>query len=62
MVKTQADGEDNQNADHLRPWIKPMDPGASVKVKEDVHSRLFKKLVVRLGSRFGIKSKGEGQT
>jgi hypothetical protein len=37
MVKTQADGEDNQNTHHLRPWIKPMDPGASVEIKEDVH-------------------------
>jgi hypothetical protein len=41
MVKTQADGEDNQNADHLGPWIKAMDPGASVEVEENVHGKRF---------------------
>jgi hypothetical protein len=41
MVETQADGEYNQDADHLGPWIKAMDPGASVEVKEDVHRKRF---------------------
>jgi hypothetical protein len=39
MVKTQADGEDYQNANHLRPWIKAMDPGAFIEVEEDVHGK-----------------------
>jgi hypothetical protein len=37
MVKKQADGEDNQHADHLRPWVKTMYPGIFIEIKEDVH-------------------------
>jgi hypothetical protein len=45
MVKTQTDGEDNQDADDLGPRIKAMDPGVSVEVKKNVH--LISTLAVR---------------
>lgn len=41
MVKTQADGENNQHADHLGPWVKAMYPGIFVEVEEDVHNELI---------------------
>ena len=41
MVKTQADGEDNQNADYLSPWVKTMYPGAFVEVEENIHNKLI---------------------
>jgi len=41
MVKTQADGENNQHADHLGPWVKAMYPGIFVEVEEDVHNKLI---------------------
>jgi hypothetical protein len=37
MVKTQADGKDDQRADHLRPWVKAMYPGIFIEVEEDDH-------------------------
>jgi hypothetical protein len=42
MVKTQADGEDNQNADHLSPWVQAMYPGAPVEIKKDVHGSFLR--------------------
>jgi hypothetical protein len=39
VVKTQADGKDNQNTDHLSPWVKAMHPGIFVEVEEDVHNK-----------------------
>jgi hypothetical protein len=41
MVKTQADGENNQHSDHLGPWVKAMYPGIFVEVEEDVHNKLI---------------------
>jgi hypothetical protein len=41
MVKTQADGENNQHADHLGPWVKAMYPGIFVEIEEDVHNELI---------------------
>ena len=40
MVKTQADGEDNQHADDLGPRVKAMYPGAFVEVEKDIHNKL----------------------
>ena len=42
MVKTQADGENNQHADHLRPWVKAMYPSIFVEVEENIHNTLLK--------------------
>jgi hypothetical protein len=38
IVKAQTDGKEDQDTDHLGPWIEAMYPGAFVKIKEDVHS------------------------
>jgi hypothetical protein len=38
MVKTQADAENHQYADHFRPRIKTVYPGIPVKVKENGHN------------------------
>ncbi len=37
MVKTQADGEENQHADHFGSWIKAMYPGVFIEIEEDIH-------------------------
>jgi hypothetical protein len=40
MVKTQADGEENQHANHLSPRIKAMYPSVFVEIEEDIHKIL----------------------
>jgi hypothetical protein len=36
MVETQADRENNQYTDYLCPWVKAMNPGIFVEIKEEV--------------------------
>jgi hypothetical protein len=40
MVKTQADGEEDQHADDLRSRIEAMDPGVFVEIEKNIHIQL----------------------
>ncbi len=55
MVKTQADKEDNQSADHLGPWVQMMYPGVPVEIKKDVHGSFLVQILSEEGGQVNMK-------
>jgi hypothetical protein len=41
MIEAQAEGEEGQHPEDLRPGIETVDPRSLVKIEEDVHNETF---------------------